>query len=100
MGSKRAAIILGGLVLNAIFISLLVQVILAGGPPPVPPQAFIGDVMVGGQPAEDGLEIRVKALDVGLNELIPLQLTPDSVDSEGRHLTKSGTRASAPQITL
>ena len=56
-----------------------------------PPPEFAGDVTVGGQPSEDGLEIRVNVFDAALGQLVPIRLTPDSLDETGRHLTRNGT---------
>ena len=90
MLSKRAAIILGGVIASPLLL-LLIQIVLAEDPPPTAFHQFAGKVTVGGVSAADDLEISVKAFDVGQNELVPIPLTQASVDDQGRHLTKNGT---------
>ncbi len=96
MSSTRVAIIVGGLILSSSLLLLMVQIVLAGDPPPVPGLSLRGTVAVGGQPAGDDTEIRAKAFDTLLNQLVPLQLTDNSVDAQGRHLTRNGTYGEGP----
>ena len=79
MRGKRAAIISGGLVLSSFLLFLLLIQVLSAQPQL--PQTFHGEVKVGGGLAGSGLEIRVKALDVGLNALVPLDFSPGSVST-------------------
>ena len=74
MRSKRAIIISGGLVLSSLVALILIQIILSAVPQP--PHLFSGKVTVGGEPAKDGLEIRVGVKEQ--NKLLALELTPKS----------------------
>ena len=91
MRIKGSAIVVGGTVLSSFLLLLLIQIVLAAGQPPTTPHTFLGEVTGGGVPAEDGLEIRVKAFDAGLGRLVPIRLTSNSLDETDRHLTKNGT---------
>ena len=88
---KAVTIIGGGVALSSLLLAILIQAVLAAGAPPPLPHEFAGNVSVGNAPAGDGLEIRVKAFDVLLQQLVPLELTPASVDAQGRHLTQNST---------
>ena len=90
MHIKWAAIIVGGMVLSSFLLLFLIQIVLAAGQPPTTPHEFAGEVTSGGVPAKDGLEIRVKAFDSVLDRLVRIELTPDSLDGTGRHVTESG----------
>ena len=63
---------------SSLLFLLLVQVLSAQ---PQLPHTFSGSVKVGSEPAGSGLEIRVKALDVGLNALVTLEFTFGSVNT-------------------
>ena len=76
MLSTRAALIFGGSVLSPLLVLLLIQIILAAGEPPTPFLQFEGDVTLGGVPAPDGLEIRVRKDDATGDLAV---LTPESI---------------------
>ena len=85
----KGAIILGGLLVSALLSALFALLVLAQGTPALP-HDFFGAVTSGGMPAVNGLEITVKAFDDSLQQVVNTDLTPDSLNDEGRHPTTGG----------
>ena len=76
MRSKRAVIIIGGLVLSSLLILLLAQSIQAQ---PLLPHIFNGEVRIGGQ-LKGGQEFRVKAFDEEQGQQVSVPLSAGSVN--------------------